>query len=114
MGSLLVEWYEIDIADFASKCPNREKVKAEHQKTRGMTQEIGIPTWTWKIINIYCITWLPQTRRKHDSIWVIVDKMTKSSHFLAIKTTDLVKDYAKLYINEIREIAWGFFIYHLR
>ncbi|WMV24482.1 hypothetical protein MTR67_017867 [Solanum verrucosum] len=47
------------------------------------------------------ITGLPRTRRQHDSIWVIVDKVTKSAHFLAVKTTDSVKDYAKLYINEI-------------
>ena len=44
---------------------------------------------------------LPRTRRQHDSIWVIVDRMTKSSRFLAVKTIDSVEDYAKLYINEI-------------
>ena len=47
------------------------------------------------------ITMLPRTRRQHDSIWVIVDRMTKSSRFLAVKTTYLVEDYAKVYINEI-------------
>ena len=44
---------------------------------------------------------LPRTRRHHDSIWVIVDRMTKSSSFLAVKITDSVEDCAKLYINEI-------------
>ncbi|WMV41705.1 hypothetical protein MTR67_035090 [Solanum verrucosum] len=44
---------------------------------------------------------LPRTRRQHNSIWVIVDKVTKSAHFLAVKTTDSAEDYAKLYINEI-------------
>ena len=44
---------------------------------------------------------LPCTRRQHDSIWVIVDTMTKSSHFLAVKTTDSADDYARFYINEI-------------
>ena len=66
-----------------------------------MTQEIDIPTWKWDVININFITGLPRTRRQHDSIWVIVDRMTKSSLFLAVKTTDLVEDYANLYINEI-------------
>ena len=47
------------------------------------------------------ITGLPHTRRQHDSIWVIVDRMTKSSRFLAVKTTDSAEDYAKIYINEI-------------
>ena len=47
------------------------------------------------------ITGLPRTRRQHDSIWVIIDRMTKSSRFLAVKTTDSVDDYARFYINEI-------------
>ena len=47
------------------------------------------------------ITGLPRTRRQQDSIWVIVDRMTKSSRFLAVKTTDSAEDYAKFYINEI-------------
>ena len=47
------------------------------------------------------ITGLARTRRQHDSIWVIVDRMTKSSRFLVVKTTDSTKDYATLYINEV-------------
>ena len=66
-----------------------------------MTQEIDIPTWKWYVINLDFINGLPHTRRHHDSIWVIVDSMTKSSHFLAVKTTESVEDYAKLYINKI-------------
>ena len=66
-----------------------------------MTQEINIPTWKWDVINMDFITWLPCTHRQHDSIWMIVDKITKSSRFLAIKTTNLAEDYAKLYVNEI-------------
>ncbi|WMV29556.1 hypothetical protein MTR67_022941 [Solanum verrucosum] len=89
-----------DIVYFVAKCPNGQKVKAEHQKPRFMNQEINIPTWKWEVINMDFITGLPRTRRQHDSIWVIVDKVTKSAHFLAI-STDSAKDYAKLYINEI-------------
>ncbi|WMV24926.1 hypothetical protein MTR67_018311 [Solanum verrucosum] len=44
---------------------------------------------------------LPQTRRQHDSIWVIVDRLTKSAHFLPVKVSYSVEDYAKLYIKEI-------------
>ncbi|KAH0658050.1 hypothetical protein KY289_026798 [Solanum tuberosum] len=65
-----------DIADFVAKCPNCQQVKVEHQKPGGMTQEIDIPTW-----------------------------VTKSSHFLAVKTTDSTEDYAKLYINEIKGLG---------
>ena len=52
------------------------------------------------------ITGLPRTRRQHDSIWVIVDRMTKSSRFLAVKTTYAARDYARLYINEIVRLHW--------
>ena len=58
-----------------------------------------IPTWKWEVINMDFITRLPRTCRQHDFSWVIVDMMTKSSCFLAVKTTDLVEDYAKLYTN---------------
>ena len=47
------------------------------------------------------ITGLPRTRRQHDSVWVIVDRMTKPSRFLAVNTTYSAEDYAKIYINEI-------------
>ena len=53
------------------------------------------------MINMYFITGLPRTRRHHDSIWVIVDRMTKSSRFLAVKTTYSAEDYAKLYLTGI-------------
>ena len=66
-----------------------------------MTQEIDIPTLKWNVINLYFITRLPRTPRKHNSIRVIVDRVSKSSRFFAVKTTNLAEDYAKLYINEI-------------
>ena len=90
-----------DIADFVSKCPNCHQVKVEHQKPGGMTQEIIIPSWKWDVINMDFITGLPRIRRQQDSIGVIVDRMTKSSRFLVVKTSYSAEDYAKLYINEI-------------
>ena len=68
--------------------PQLLQVNVEHEKPGGMTQEIDIPTWKWDVINIDFIIGLPRTRKQHDSIWVIVDRMTKSSRFLAVKTTD--------------------------
>ena len=66
-----------------------------------MTQEIDIPTCKWGVINLDFIIGLPCTRRQHESIWVIVDRMTKTSRFLVVKSTYSTEDYAKLYINEI-------------
>ncbi|WMV18455.1 hypothetical protein MTR67_011840, partial [Solanum verrucosum] len=92
---------ERDIANFVAKCPNFQQVMVEHQKQLGMTQEFNIPTWKCEVINKDFITGLPRTRRQHDSIWVVVDRVTKSACFLAIKTTNSVEDNAKIYINEI-------------
>ena len=90
-----------DIADFVSKCPNCQQVKVEHQRPCGLAQNFEIPEWKWEMINMDFITGLPRSRKQHDSIWVIVDRMTKSAHFFAVKTTDTAEDYARLYIREI-------------
>ena len=67
-----------------------------------MTQEIDNIFCKRKvIINMDFVIGLSCTRRQHQSIWVIVDKMTKSSNFLAVKTIDSTKDYAKIYSNDI-------------
>ena len=52
-----------------------------------MTQIIEVPTWKWEAINMDFVVGLPKTKRHHDSIWVIVDRMTKSAHFIPVKST---------------------------
>jgi len=64
-----------DIASFVVKCPNCQQVKVENQKPRGLSQDIGIPTWKWEDVNMDFIVGLLRTWRQHDSIWV-VDRMT--------------------------------------
>ena len=95
--------------DFVSKCPNCHYVKVEHQKPGGMTQDIDIPNLKWDVINMYFMIGLPYTRRQHDSIWVLVDRITMSSPFFAVKTTYSAEIYARLYINEI---TWGSFVFY--
>ncbi|KAH0637697.1 hypothetical protein KY289_037612 [Solanum tuberosum] len=89
------------IAEFVAKCPNCQQVKVEHQRPGGLTQNIKILEWKWEVINMDFITGLPRSRRQHDSIWVIVDRMTKSAYFLPVKTTHSAEDYARLYIQEV-------------
>ncbi|GJR69027.1 putative reverse transcriptase domain-containing protein [Tanacetum coccineum] len=60
-----------------------------------------IPEWKWEIITMDFINKLPRTNSRHDSIWVIVDRLTKSTHFLAIREDYKTKKLARLYINEI-------------
>ncbi|GJT63603.1 putative reverse transcriptase domain-containing protein [Tanacetum coccineum] len=71
-----------DIATYVSKCLTCAKVKAEHQKPSGLLQQPKIPVWKWERITMDFITKLPRTPSGYDSIWVIVDRLTKSAHLI--------------------------------
>ena len=90
-----------DIALYVAKCLTCAKVKAEHQKPSGLLVQPIIPVWKWENITMDFITKLPTTRDKHDSIWVIVDRLTKSAHFIPIKETYSVAQLAQIYVDEI-------------
>ncbi|KAD6453180.1 hypothetical protein E3N88_07885 [Mikania micrantha] len=90
-----------DIALYVGKCLTCSKVKAEHQKPSGMLQQPEIPQWKWEQISMDFITKLPRTSGGYDSIWVIVDRLTKSAHFLPIREDFKMEKLAKLYITEI-------------
>ena len=92
---------KIYIAECVAKCPNCQHVKGEHQKPGGLLQEIQTPTCKWEYINMDFVVGLTQTQKQYDSIWVIVDMFTKSAHFIPIKSTYSVKDYARILIDEI-------------
>ena len=87
-----------DIAEYVAKCPNCQQVKVGHLKLGGLTQRIKVATWKWEAINMDFVVGLPRTRRQHDSIWVIVDRLTKSAHFIPVKSTYRAEDYARLSI----------------
>jgi hypothetical protein len=78
-----------------------QQVKAEHQRPAGLLQPLRVPQWKWEDITMDLIVGLPKTARQHDAIWVIVDRLTKSSHFLPIKQKQNVESLARLYIQEI-------------
>nr|GEW86361.1 putative reverse transcriptase domain-containing protein [Tanacetum cinerariifolium] len=90
-----------DIAMYVSKCLTYSKVKAEHQNPSGLLQQPETPKWKWKNITMDIINKLPRTRSGHDSIWVIVDRLIKSAHFLAVREDYKTEKLARLYINKI-------------
>nr|GEY23537.1 putative reverse transcriptase domain-containing protein [Tanacetum cinerariifolium] len=90
-----------DIAMYVSKCLTYSKVKAKHQKPSGLLQQPKIPKWKWENITMDFINKLPRTHSGHDSIWVIVDRLTKSAHVLAVRKDYKTKKLARLYINDI-------------
>ena len=90
-----------DIAGFVSECLTCRKVEAEHERPHGMLQSLEIPEWKWEHISMDFVTKLPRTPRGMDTIWVIVDRMTKSTHFIPIQESSSSEKLASLYVNEI-------------
>ncbi|GJS57785.1 hypothetical protein Tco_0652569 [Tanacetum coccineum] len=90
-----------DIATYVSKCLTCAKVKAEHQRPSGLLVQPDIPEWKWEKITMDFITKLPKTAAGFDSIWVIVDRLTKSAHFLPMRETDSTEKLTRLYMKEI-------------
>jgi IS30 family transposase len=76
-------------------------MKASHLKSAGVLQPLSIPMWKWDDITMDFIVGLPPTARKKDSIWVIVERLTKTAHFIAVHTTYSVQQYAELYMDQI-------------
>jgi hypothetical protein len=60
-----------------------------------------VPEWKWKEIAMDFIVGLPRTQSGYDSIWLIVDRLTKVSHFIPVKTTHSTSQLAELYMSRI-------------
>ena len=90
-----------EVAQYVQRCLVCQQVKAEHQKPGGLLQPLEIPEWKWEEITMDFVTGLPPSRGGYDSIWVVVDRLTKSAHFLPVKTTYTAEKLAEIYRDEI-------------
>ncbi|GJX50888.1 reverse transcriptase domain-containing protein [Tanacetum coccineum] len=90
-----------EIATYVSKCLTCTKVKDEHQKRSGLLVQPEICQWKWEKITMDFVTKLPKTSTGQDTIWVIVDRLTKSAHFLPIKEIDLMEKLTRQYLKEV-------------
>jgi hypothetical protein len=90
-----------EIDQYVSKCDTCQRIKTSHLKSARALQPLSIPSWKWDDISMDFIMGLPNTSRHHDSIWVIVDRLTKVAHFLPVHTTDKAQKYAELYKDRI-------------
>ncbi|KAE8690557.1 Detected protein of unknown function [Hibiscus syriacus] len=90
-----------DISNFVARCLTCQQVKAEHQHPSGLLQPIKIPERKWERITMDFVTGLPMTSSKKDSVWVIVDRLTKSAHFIPVRVNYTLDKLARLYISEI-------------
>nr|GEW97743.1 retrotransposon protein, putative, Ty3-gypsy subclass [Tanacetum cinerariifolium] len=90
-----------DIATYVGKCLTCSKVNAEHQKPLGLLVQPKIPEWKWKKITMDFINKLPKMTNNYDTIWVIIDRLTKSAHFLQMRENDLMEKLIRLYMKEV-------------
>ncbi|KAK5811485.1 hypothetical protein PVK06_026822 [Gossypium arboreum] len=90
-----------DIFDFVSKCLICQQVKAKHQVPTGLLQPIMIPEWKWVRVTMDFVSGLPVSASKKDVIWVVVDRLTKSAHFIPVRTDFSLDKLAELYISQI-------------
>jgi hypothetical protein len=92
---------KVDIAKYVGKCDTCHRMKASHLKSAGVLQPLLIPMWKWDDIIMDFIVGLPLTARKKDSIWVIVDRLTKTTNFIPVHTTYSVQQYAEIDMDQI-------------
>ena len=90
-----------EVAEFVARCDVCQRVKAEHQRPAGLLQPLPIPEWKWEEVGMDFITGLPRTQSGCDSIWVIIDRLTKVAHFIPVKTTYRCDKLAELYMAKI-------------
>ncbi|KAA0066274.1 pol protein [Cucumis melo var. makuwa] len=90
-----------EVAEFVSKCLVCQQIKAPRQKPAGLLQPLSIPEWKWENVSMDFITGLPRTLRGFTVIWVVVDRLTKSVHFVQGKSTYTASKWAQLYMSEI-------------
>jgi hypothetical protein len=90
-----------EIAKYVAECDTCQRIKASHLKTAGQLQPLPIPSWKWEDISMDFIVGLPTTSQHHDSIWVIIDRLTKSAHFIPVHTTYRARKYAELYLERV-------------
>ena len=89
------------VDEFVSRCLTCQQVKTEHQAPVGKLHPLPIPVWKWERITMFFFMGLPRTRRNHDAVWVIVDRLTKSAHFLPIRTDESLDSLARKYVREV-------------
>ncbi|WVZ63512.1 hypothetical protein U9M48_013137 [Paspalum notatum var. saurae] len=90
-----------EITKYVSECDVCQRVKADHLKSAGMLQPLALPAWKWEDIHMNFIVGLPRTQKGYDSIWVIIDRFTKSAHFIPVKNRYNAQRYVEIYVSRI-------------
>jgi hypothetical protein len=99
-------WYGLkrDVVAHVAMCDVCQRVKAKHQRPARLLHPLKIPEWKWEEIGMDLIIGLPRTQKGYDSIWVIVNRLTKVAHFIPDKTTYKVSQLVELYMARIMSL----------
>ena len=92
---------KIDVAKYVASCGICRRVKAEHKSPAGKLQSLEVPMWPWDDIAMNFVVGLPRSPRGRDTIWVVVDRLSKVAYFIPIRSTSTAGDLAPIYIREI-------------
>jgi hypothetical protein len=90
-----------DIAHYVACCDTCSRVKIEHQKPAWLLKPLEIPVWMWEDISMDFVVRPPRTPKGNDSVWVIVDRLTKVAHFVPVKTRYAIEKLANLYVEHV-------------
>ena len=90
-----------EIVDFVAKCLECQRVKAEHRHPTELLKPLPIPEWKWEVVTMDFIMGFPRTNKQHDVIMVVVDKLTKASHFIPMNTTHKKANVTDIYMKEV-------------
>jgi hypothetical protein len=93
-----------DFFDYIARCMECQKVKVEHRHPAGLLQPFPIPEKKWEVITMDFIIGLPKTNKKHDSIMVVFEKLTKATHFVPMKTTHTTTNIAEIFMKKIARL----------
>jgi hypothetical protein len=93
-----------EIVEYISKCMECQKVKVEHRHHAWLLHPLPIPKWKWEVVTMDFITRLPRTIKQHDSIMVVVDKLTKVAHFIPMKVTHKATNVVDIYMMEVAQL----------
>lgn len=93
-----------EIIKYIARCMECQKVKAKNRHPVGLLQPLTIPEWKWEVVTMDFIMGLPRIGKLHDSIMVVVDKLTEASHFIPLKTTHKEAEIVDIFMKEVARL----------
>src|SRR5713101_6516472 len=90
-----------ELAKYIARCFECQQVKTEHQHPAELLHPLPIPSWKWEIISLDFVTGLPRNQNLNDSIMVVVDKLSKASHFIPIKTMYKATNISDIFLKQV-------------